>query len=105
MGCRGDSGGPLVALNPPNSPSGSFELVGATSWGYGCAEDGCPRDCPAGGCPTAPPPPPPPPSTTPLTTGCRTLDTNKACVFPFEFEGVTYNGCTNADGEIEPWCS
>jgi len=35
--CQGDSGGPLVALNPPNSPSGSFEIIGATSWGIGCA--------------------------------------------------------------------
>jgi len=30
--CQGDSGGPFVSL-----VDGSFELVGATSWGYGCA--------------------------------------------------------------------
>merc|ERR1712117_483023 len=61
--CQGDSGGPFVSL-----VNGSFELVGATSWGRGCAlsdypgiyadvyyvldwvksvtgsQDGCPRD-------------------------------------------------------------
>ena len=39
--CYGDSGGPLVALNPP-TPNGKFELVGATSWGVGCARAGFP---------------------------------------------------------------
>ena len=29
----------------------------------------------------------------------------QACVFPFIFNGVTYNGCTYDDGETEPWCS
>ena len=44
-------------------------------------------------------------------TGCTTVsgpDPGKECVFPFNFNGVTYNACTldgNADDETEPWCS
>jgi secreted trypsin-like serine protease len=37
--CQGDSGGPL--LTPP-SPTGALQLVGATSFGEGCAEAGHP---------------------------------------------------------------
>jgi len=113
--CQGDSGGPFVSL-----VNGSFELVGATSWGRGCAlsdypgiyadvyyvldwvkgvtgsQDGCPRDT------TNPPPP----------SGCMTVDgedPNQQCVFPFNFDGVTYDGCifvgTAYPGETRPWCS
>ena len=44
-------------------------------------------------------------------TGCTTVsgpDPGKACVFPFNFNGVTYNACTldgNTAGQTEPWCS
>jgi hypothetical protein len=37
---------------------------------------------------------------------CRTVGGNvvdKACVFPFRFNGVTYNGCT--EDEDGRWCS
>jgi hypothetical protein len=36
--CQGDSGGPLLALRP----EGAFRLVGATSFGNGCAQPGYP---------------------------------------------------------------
>ena len=32
--------------------------------------------------------------------------TDKTCVFPFIFNGVTYTGCTAEDDENEtPWCA
>merc|ERR1712194_434898 len=34
---------------------------------------------------------------------CKT-NSNKPCVFPFIYEGVTYDSCTNVDHD-EPWCS
>ena len=60
------------------------------------SQDGCPRDT------TNPPPP----------SGCMTVDgedPNQQCVFPFNFDGVTYDGCifvgTAYPGETRPWCS
>jgi trypsin len=38
--CQGDSGGPLLA--PLSTAPGGFRLVGATSYGQGCAEPGYP---------------------------------------------------------------
>ena len=35
-------------------------------------------------------------------------DANKECVFPFKFDGITYNECIykgNKANETEPWCS
>jgi hypothetical protein len=73
--CQGDSGGPLMV-----SDAGSLVLVGITSWGFGCADEGFPgvytrigapalnswihSRLPTAGSPP-PPPPPPPPSPTP----------------------------------------
>ena len=44
--------------------------------------------------------------------GCMTVDgqdPNTECVFPFNFGGVTYDGCifvgTAYPGETRPWCS
>jgi secreted trypsin-like serine protease len=37
--CQGDSGGPLVCKD---SSSGIWSLYGATSWGYGCADENYP---------------------------------------------------------------
>ena len=31
--------------------------------------------------------------------------TNEACAFPFTYAGVTYQGCTMANGRDTPWCS
>merc|ERR1712243_163512 len=28
-----------------------------------------------------------------------------ACVFPFNFMGVSHSGCTTIDGDPRPWCS
>ena len=36
--CQGDSGSPVFAM----TPSGSVVLIGATSWGQGCASPGYP---------------------------------------------------------------
>ena len=33
--CQGDSGGPMTMRNPA---TGKYELIGVTSWGYGCAD-------------------------------------------------------------------
>ena len=33
---------------------------------------------------------------------------NALCIFPFEFNGITYHQCTtagNEEGDITPWCS
>ena len=56
------------------------------------AEDGCPRDCPDGACPTRPPPPPPttppppptttpplPPTTTPPPDTCEDIMCSSIC--------------------------
>ena len=35
-------------------------------------------------------------------------DSNKSCIFPFEFRGITYNCCTkdgNEDPSADAWCS
>ena len=37
--CEGDSGGPMIRRA---SSRLSYELVGVTSWGYGCAQKGRP---------------------------------------------------------------
>lgn len=37
--CQGDSGGPLVCT----TPGGGFDLVGVTSWGFGCAQPKLPE--------------------------------------------------------------
>ena len=40
---------------------------------------------------------------------CTTVtgpDENKPCIFPFQYEGVTYNTCTGISSvEKIPWCS
>merc|ERR1712189_151609 len=38
---------------------------------------------------------------------CKTVSGSKPgqyCVFPFKFQGVSYNGCTT-NGGSQPWCS
>ena len=32
---------------------------------------------------------------------------NKPCIFPFRYDGISYNTCTyvNSDNENKPWCS
>jgi hypothetical protein len=73
--CAGDSGGPLLAVRP----EGAFRLVGATSFGNGCAQPGYPgvyarvaegpiRAFIAGIVPEALAPEQPPPSTAPTPT-------------------------------------
>ena len=33
-------------------------------------------------------------------------DPNKPCIFPFKFDGITWNTCTNVDDPSAPfWCS
>ena len=79
--CAGDSGGPLLGVRP----EGTFRLVGATSFGNGCAQPGYPgvyarvaegpiRAFIAGVVPEALAPEQPPPSTAPTTptTGAPT---------------------------------
>jgi hypothetical protein len=72
--CAGDSGGPLLAVRP----EGTFRLVGATSFGNGCAQPGYPgvyarvaegpiRAFVGGVVPEALAPEQPPPSTAPTT--------------------------------------
>jgi hypothetical protein len=72
--CAGDSGGPLLAVRP----EGPFRLVGATSFGNGCAQPGYPgvyarvaegpiRAFVAGVVPEALAPEQPPPSAAPTT--------------------------------------
>ncbi|CAB4059174.1 unnamed protein product [Lepeophtheirus salmonis] len=39
------------------------------------------------------------PATECITTG------NYQCVFPFEYNGATYNKCTDADNEGKKWCA
>ena len=34
---------------------------------------------------------------------CKTTDTEMDCVFPFNYNGVTYTGCT-IFGDSKPWC-
>jgi len=124
--CSGDSGGPLVALVPP-TPSGNYELVGATSWGRQCALAGFPgvysdvfqvigwvrsttgtTECPRSTSGTTVSPPG---TTAPPPTGCATVsgaDPGQSCVFPFRYGGTLYNECIfegNAPGDTEPWCS
>lgn len=39
---------------------------------------------------------------------CETVSgpqSRSACVFPFKFRGVTYDGCTEVASEGTPWCS
>jgi hypothetical protein len=71
--CQGDSGGPLMV---PNAAGTAFVLLGATSWGIGCAEELFPGVYTRLGATTlnawvsarlssAPPPPPPPPPPSP----------------------------------------
>merc|ERR1719348_2198362 len=65
-----------------------------------------PVPAPVAPLPVTPPPPvataPPPPATV-----CKTVSgpvVGGTCVFPFTFRGVSYTGCTTADGG-QPWCS
>ena len=37
--CAGDAGGPMVSLSDNGY---SYELIGLTSWGYGCADPSYP---------------------------------------------------------------
>ena len=33
---------------------------------------------------------------------------NASCIFPFKFNGITFDECTtmdNAEGDLTPWCS
>jgi secreted trypsin-like serine protease len=42
--CQGDSGGPLVVQDPSSK---RWELIGLTSWGYGCGDGGVYTKCSA----------------------------------------------------------
>ena len=43
-----------------------------------------------------------------FSESCMTENGNKACIFPFEFDGKTYNACTwdhaKYFGNGKPWC-
>ena len=37
---------------------------------------------------------------------CKTIGSDKPCIFPFKYEGSTYNRCTRKDSENNrPWCA
>ena len=44
-----------------------------------------------------------------ILDGCKTVsgpDNNKPCIFPFKFQGITYNTCSTVlANENKPWCS
>jgi len=124
--CQGDSGGPITLVDPTTS---KVKLIGVVSWGFGCARKGFPgvyaevtsvlgwvknttvtcadqtstEEPP----PTGPTVPPTDPPTTETPTSCKANDgpANGAdCIFPFIFNGVTYNGCTTVQ-DTRLWCS
>ena len=55
-------------------------------------------------CPFSSPSSPSSPSSSSSLTGCLTL-AGEPCVFPFTWEGVTHQSCTQAGGFSSPWCS
>ena len=43
-----------------------------------------------------------------VSMNCTTVsgaNPNASCIFPFEFNGITYHQCTTVDNDITPWCS